>query len=98
MKKLAAICLAVVLGAGLAACAPKEQAVDNQLLTLVCELNGKTHTYNIEYDADNKIVRVDNTDYYEFLKEGELITDVGVLDTELTDYFVKNGGSAKVKQ
>ena len=67
----------------------------NQTLTLSFELNNKTHTYNIEYDSDNNIVKVDNTDYYEFLEDGELITDVTILDTELTDYFVRNGGKSK---
>mgnify|MGYP003294946386 FL=1 len=35
---------------------------DNQILTLTFELNGQTHVYNIEYDSDNIIVKVDNTD------------------------------------
>ena len=68
---------------------------DNQILTLTFELNGQTHVYNIEYDSDNMIVKVDNTDYYDFLEDGELITEVFVLDTELTDYFVRNGGKSK---
>ena len=68
---------------------------DNQILTLSFELNGQTHVYNIEYDSDNMIVKVDNTDYYDFLEDGELITEVSVLDTELTDYFVRNGGKSK---
>ena len=68
---------------------------ENQVLSLSFELDGKIHKYNIEYDSDNIIVKVDNTDYYEFLEDGELITDVTILDTELTDYFVKNGGKSK---
>lgn len=68
---------------------------ENQMLSLSFELDGKIHKYNIEYDSDNIIVKVDNTDYYEFLEDGELITDVTILDTELTDYFVKNGGKSK---
>lgn len=72
---------------------PKEE--ENQILTLSFELNNKTYTYNIEYDSEQNIVKVDNTDYYEFLEDGELITDVRILDTELTDYFIRNGGSSK---
>lgn len=72
---------------------PKEE--ENQILTLSFELNSKTYTYNIEYDSDQNIVKVDNTDYYEFLEDGQLITDVRILDTELTDYFIRNGGSSK---
>ena len=72
---------------------PKEE--ENQILTLSFELNNKTYTYNIEYDSEQNIVKVDNTDYYEFLEDGQLITDVRILDTELTDYFIRNGGSSK---
>ena len=95
MKRLIAICLALVCVFGLAACSQEEQPGENRTLTLSFELNNKTHTYNIEYDSDNNIVKVDNTDYYEFLEDGELTTDVTILDTELTDYFIRNGGKAK---
>ena len=46
-------------------------------------------------DTKNNIVKVDNTDYYNFLEDGELITDATILDTELTDYFARNNGSCK---
>ncbi|MBQ9950327.1 MAG: hypothetical protein IJO93_06375 [Clostridia bacterium] len=94
-RALIVICLVLVCVFGLVACSQEEQHTENQILTLSFELNNKTHTYNIEYDSDNNIVRVDNTDYYEFLEDGELITDVTILDTELTDYFVRNGGKSK---
>lgn len=96
MKKLIALVLVLVCVLGLTACSQgEEKEFENQVLSLSFELNGKTHTYNIEYDSDNIIVKVDNTDYYEFLEDGELITDVTILDTELTDYFVRNGGKSK---
>ena len=95
MKKLIALLLVLVCVLGLTACSEvEEKKFENQVLSLSFELNGKTHTYNIEYDSDNIIVKVDNTDYYEFLEDGELITDVTILDTELTDYFVRNGGTS----
>lgn len=95
MKKIIAGVLVVVCTIWLIACAPNEQVRENQILTLTFELNGQIHVYNIEYDSDNMIVKVDNTDYYDFLEDGELITEVSVLDTELTDYFVRNGGKSK---
>lgn len=95
MKKTIAVLLVLVCTIWLIACTPKEQVMENQMLTLTFELNGQTHVYNIEYDSDNMIVKVDNTDYYDFLEDGELITEVSVLDTELTDYFVRNGGKSK---
>lgn len=62
--------------------------------TLSCTLNGNKHTYNIEYNSkDNTLIKVDNTDYYDFLEDGELITSYNILDTELTDYFTRNGGN-----
>lgn len=61
-------------------------------LKLSFELDNQTHNYTIEYDSEGNIISVDNTDYYEFLEDGELITNAFVLDTELTDYFQKNGG------
>ncbi|MBR2876572.1 MAG: hypothetical protein IKC01_05495 [Clostridia bacterium] len=95
MKKLIALLLTLVCVLGLTACSEvEEKKFENQVLSLSFELNGKTYTYNIEYDSDNIIVKVDNTDYYEFLEDGELITDVTILDTELTDYFVRNGGTS----
>ncbi len=66
-----------------------------QILNLTCNLNNKKHTYIIQYDLNNNITKVNNTDYYEFLQDGDLIHDVTILDTELTNYFVKNGGSCK---
>ena len=99
MKKLMALVLALVCVLGLTACSQvEEKKFENQVLSLSFELNGKTHTYNIEYDSDNIIVKVDNTDYYDFLEDGELITDVTILDTELTDYFVRNGGTSKCNE
>ena len=96
MKKIIAIVLVLTCLLGLVACSNgEEKKIDNQVLSLSFELNGKVHKYNIEYDSDNIIVKVDNTDYYEFLEDGELITDVTILDTELTDYFIRNGGKSK---
>ena len=96
MKKLIALVLALVCVLGVGSCSQgEEKKPENQVLSLSFELDGKIHTYNIEYDSDNRIVEVDNTDYYGFLEDGELITDVAILDTELTDYFVRNGGTAK---
>ena len=95
MKKIIAGVLVVVCTIWLIACSANWNPQDNQILTLSFELNGQTHVYNIEYDSDNMIVKVDNTDYYDFLEDGELITEVSVLDTELTDYFVRNGGKSK---
>lgn len=68
---------------------------ENQILKLSCNLDNKNYRYVIEYDLNNNIVKVDNTDYYNFLEDGELITDASVLDTELTNYFVKSGGSCE---
>ena len=68
---------------------------ENQILKLSCNLDNKNYRYVIEYDLNNNIVKVDNTDYYNFLEDGELITDALVLDTELTNYFVKSGGSCE---
>lgn len=62
-------------------------------LKLHCTLNSKEYNYNIEYDNDNNILSVDNTDYYDFLEDGEFITDASILDTELTDYFTRKGGT-----
>ena len=96
MRKLIALILVLTCFLGLIACSNgEEKKFDNQKLSLSFELNGKVHTYHIEYDSDGMIVKVDNTDYYEFLEDGELITDVHILDTELTDYFLTNGGTAK---
>jgi hypothetical protein len=95
MKKFLTILLTLACILGLAGCVQEEKATENQILKLSFELNNETHTYTIEYDSDNNIVKVDNTDYYEFLEDGELITDVTILDTELTDYFIRNGGSSK---
>lgn len=95
MKKTIAVLLVLVCTIWLIACTPNEQVMETQMLTLTFELNGQTHVYNIEYDSDNMIVKVDNTDYYDFLEDGELITELSVLDTELTDYFVRNGGNSK---
>ncbi|MBE7080327.1 MAG: hypothetical protein E7371_03715 [Clostridiales bacterium] len=94
-RAVIAICLVLFFAFGLVACSSEEQRVENQTLTLCFELNNKTHTYNIEYDSDNNILKIDNTDYYYFLEDGEFITDVTILDTELTDYFVRNGGKSK---
>ncbi|MBQ8219505.1 MAG: hypothetical protein IJZ79_07115 [Bacilli bacterium] len=68
---------------------------ENQILKLSCNLNNINYYYTIEYDYDNNIVKVDNTDYYNFLKDGKLITDVSILDAELTSYFIKNGGNCQ---
>ncbi len=96
MKRFFSIVLALLLVIGMVGCSQKnDEPLENQHLKLSFELNGKTHTYNIEYDSDNMIVKVDNTDYYEFLEDGESIVDVNVLDTELTDYFIRNGGNSK---
>lgn len=95
MKKFLTILLTLACILGLAGCVQEEKATENQILKLSFELNNETHTYTIEYDSDNNIFKVDNTDYYEFLEDGELITDVTILDTELTDYFIRNGGSSK---
>lgn len=96
MKKVISLILALSCILCLCACSSKEsEKPENQVLTLSFELNGNFHNYNIEYDTDNNIMKVDNTDYYEFLPDGELITDVTVLDTELTDYFIKNGGKSR---
>ena len=96
MKKLITLILIFAFVMGLSACSHgEEKKLENKMLSLTFELNGKTYTYNIEYDSDNTIVKVDNTDYYEFLQDGELITDVTILDTELTAYFIEHGGKAK---
>lgn len=95
MKKFITVLLTLVCILGMIACSQEEKATENQVLKLSFELNNESHTYTIEYDSDNNIVKVDNTDYYEFLEDGELITDVTILDTELTDYFIRNGGSSK---
>lgn len=98
MKKLIALILTLVCVIGLAACHDIDESGENNLiqtLSLSFVLNDKVYSYNIEYDSDGMIVKVDNTDYYEFLEDGELITDVRILDTELTDYFLTNGGTVK---
>lgn len=96
MKKILALVFVLFCIFGLVACQQEEQQTENQTLTLSFELDNQVHTYNIEYDSDNNIVKVDNTDYYEFLEDGELITDVTILDTELTDYFIRNGGISRL--
>lgn len=99
MKKLKVFVLIGISVFWLFACSKDEPLdesfTENQVLTLSFELDNKTHIYNIVYDAENNIVKVDNTDYYAFLEDGELITDVTILDTELTDYFLRNGGKSK---
>lgn len=95
-KKILALAFVLLCILGLIACQHEEQQTENQTLTLSFELDNEVHTYNIEYDTDNNIVKVDNTDYYEFLEDGELITDVAILDTELTDYFTRNGGTSRL--
>jgi len=71
----------------------KYELEETQVLKISCILNNEVHNYVIQYDSNNYIVKVDNTDYYNFIKDGELITDVTILDTELTNYFVRNNGS-----